>query len=138
MLCLYNHRFVCYANAGTNLLFSSQLVTMFLSTLPDNYGGLNILRQLATVQPSYVGNLKDLWGTVAQNTEIQKWTDDNIQQDTCEWIEELYDTILHLLGQNANMQTNWYNMFNCKVTITYECCTSSEHKSQNIRSDIIL
>ena len=73
---------------------------------------------------------------MAQHTEGQKWTNDNIQQDTCEWIEKLYYTILNLLGQN--MRTNWYNMFNFQVTNTYECCTNSEHKSQNITSDIIL
>ena len=40
MLRLSNPSNVCYANAGTNLLFSSPLVTRFLSALPDNNAGL--------------------------------------------------------------------------------------------------
>ena len=42
MLCLYNPSNVCYANAGTNLLFSSPLVTMFLSTLPAIFQTITI------------------------------------------------------------------------------------------------
>ena len=137
MLCLSNPSNVCYANAGTNLLFSSPLVTRFLSALPDNNAGLNIVTQLATLAPNSVGNLKDLWKTVAQNTQF-KCNNDSIQEDTCEWIEALYNTIWKLLGQNGNMQTNWYNLFNCNFIITYECCNNSDHKSQDITSDIIL
>ena len=137
MLHLSNPRYVCYANAGTNLLFSSPLVTRFLSALPDNNAGLNIVTQLATLEPSSVGNLKDLRKTVGQNTEL-KWNNDSIQEDTCEWIEALYNTIWQLLEHNGNMQTNWYNLFNCHFIITYECCNNSNHKSKAIISDIIL
>ena len=131
MLHLSSPRYVYYANASTNLLFSRPLVTRFLSALPDNIAGLNIVTQLATLAPNSVGNLKDLWKTVAQNTQF-KCNNDSIQEDTCEWIEALYNTIWKLLGQNGNMQTNWYNLFNCNFITTYECCNNSNHKSQNI------
>ena len=36
------------------------------------------------------------------------------------------------------MQTNWDNLFTCNFIITYECCNNSNHKSQDITSDIIL
>ena len=127
---------VCYVNAGTNLLFSSPLVTRFLSALPDNNAGVNIVSQLATLEPYSVGNLKDLWKTVAENTQF-KCNTDSIQEDTSEWIEALYNTIWQLLGQNGNMQTNWYNLFNWDYIITYECCNNSDHKSKDITSNII-
>ena len=92
MLLLSNPSNVCYANAGTNLLFSSPLMTRFLSALPDNNAGLNIVRQLATLEPYSVGNLKDLRKTVAENTQF-KWNIDSIQEDTSEWITALYNTI---------------------------------------------
>ena len=128
---------MCYANVGTNLLFSSPLVTRFLSALPDNNAGLNIVRQLATLEPYSVGNLKDLRKTVAENTEF-KCNNNSIKEDTSEWITALYYTIWQLLDQNGNMQTNWYNLFNFNSTITYECCNNSVHKSEDITSDIIL
>ena len=71
MLRLSNPSNVCYANAGTNLLFSSPLVTRFLSALPDNNAGLNIVRQLATLEPYSVGNLKDLRKTVAEISQFK-------------------------------------------------------------------
>ena len=74
---------------------------------------------------------------MAENTPF-KCNDDSIQEDTCEWIEALYNTIWKLLGQNGNMQTNWYNLFNCNFITTYECCNNSNHKSQNISSNNIL
>ena len=58
MFHLYNPMFVCYANAGTNLLFSSPLVTMFLSTLPDNIAELNIVTHLAKLASNSVVALK--------------------------------------------------------------------------------
>ena len=137
MLHIYNPRHVCYVNASTSLLFSSPLVTRFLSALPDNIAELNIATCLATLAHNSVGNLKDLQKTVAENTPF-KCNDDSIQEDTCEWIEALYNTIWKLLGQNGNMQTNWYNLFNCNFIITYECCNNSDHKSQDITSNIIL
>ena len=60
MLRLSNPRNVCYANAGTNLLFSSPLVTTFLSALPENNAELNIVKQLATLTPNSVGHLAKL------------------------------------------------------------------------------
>ena len=137
MLHLSNPGNVCYANAGTNLLFSSPLVTRFLSALPDNNAGLNIVTQLATLEPYSVGNLKDLRKTVAENTQF-KCNNDSIQEDTSEWITALYNTIWQLLGQNGNMQTNWYNLFNWNSTITFECCVDSDHKSKDITTNVIL
>ncbi len=137
MLRLSNPSNVCYANAGTNLLFSSPLVTMFLSALPENNAELNIVRQLATLAPNSVGNLAELQKTVAENTQF-KCNNDSIQEDTSEWITALYNTIWQLLGQNGNMQTNWYNLFNWDSIITYECCNNSDHKSKDITSNIIL
>ena len=83
MLHLSNPSNVCYANAGTNLLFSSPLVTTFLSALPENNEELNIVRQLATLAPNSVGNLADLRKTVAENTQF-KCNNDSIQEDTSE------------------------------------------------------
>ena len=68
MLCLYNPWHVCYANAGTNLLFSSPLVTKFLSTLPDNTANLNIVTGLATLASNSVGDLTNLREKVTENT----------------------------------------------------------------------
>ena len=69
MLRLYNPRNVCYANAGTNLLFSSPLVTTFLSTLPDNIADLNIVTGLAKLTSNFVGDLKNLQNKVTEKIE---------------------------------------------------------------------
>ena len=107
MLRLYNPSSVCYANAGMNLLLSSPLVTRFLSTLPDNNAGLNIVRKLATLQPNSVGNLEDLQKTVTDNNNTSlDFNNPNIQEDTFVWIHALYATIWQLLGQNVIVQTN--------------------------------
>ena len=138
MLRLSNPSNVCYANAGTNLLFSSPLVTTFLSALPENNAELNIVRKLATLAPNSVGNLADLRKTVTDNNTSLNFNNPNIQEDTSEWIHALYQTILQLLGQNGNMQTNWYNLFNWNSTITFECCADSDHKSEHITTNIII
>ena len=36
------------------------------------------------------------------------------------------------------MQTNWYNLFNWNSTITFEFCADSDHKSEQITTNIIL
>ena len=128
---------MCYGNGSTNLLFSSPLVTTFLSALPENNAELNIIKQLATLTPNSVGNLAELRKTVAENTQF-KCNNDSIQEDTSEWITALYNTIWQLLGQNGNMQTNWYNLFNWNSTITFECCVDSDHKSEDITTNVIL
>ncbi len=138
MLRLSNPSNVCYANAGTNLLFSSPLVTRFLSALPDNNAGLNIVRQLATLVPYSVGNFKDLQKTVTDNNTSLDFNDPNIQEDTSEWIHALYATIWQLLGQNVVVQTNWYNLFNWNSTITFECFVDSDHNSEDITTNVIL
>ena len=137
MLRLSNPSNVCYANAGTNLLFSSPLVTTFLSALPENNAELNIVKQLATLTPNSVGNLAELRKTVAENTQF-KCNNDSIQEDTSEWIHALYETIWQLLDQNVNMQTNWCNLFNWNSTITFQCCADSDHKSEDITTNVIL
>ena len=129
MLRLENPSNVCYANAGMNLLLSSPLVTRFLSTLPKNNAELDIVRRVATLEPNSVGNLKDLRKTVTENT-IYYFNDDTKKEDTCEWIDALYDTIQSLLDHNIDMQTYWCNLFKWNSTITYECCDNRSHESQ--------
>ena len=68
MLRLENPMHVCYANAGTNFLFSSPLVTTFLSTLPDNISDLNIVIGLAKLTSNFIGDLKNLRNKVTEKT----------------------------------------------------------------------
>ena len=92
MLRLENPDNVCYANAGTNALLSSPFVTRFLSSLPNNNVQLNTVRKLARIQPNQITNLTELRGIVAQNTN-KDFNQDNRQQDVCEWIDALQNTI---------------------------------------------
>ena len=36
------------------------------------------------------------------------------------------------------MQTNWCNLFNWNSTITFQCCDNTDHKSEEITTNIIL
>jgi len=92
MLRLENPDNLCYANAGTSALLSSPCVTRFLSSLPNNNVQLNTLQQLARIQPNQITNLTELRSIVAQNTN-NDFNQDNRQQDVCEWIDALHNTI---------------------------------------------
>ena len=48
---LINQSAVCYANAGTNVIFSSPHVTSFMAALPQCGGLLNIMWNLAQAMP---------------------------------------------------------------------------------------
>ena len=125
MLHLENPDNVCYANAGTNALLSSPCVTRFLSSLPNNNVLLNTLWQLARIQPNQITNLTELRGIVAQNTN-NDFNQDNRQQDVCEWIEDLQNTIeKKLMG---NLQKDFIDLFRIESTITFKCYQN--HKSQ--------
>ena len=125
MLRLENPDNVCYANAGTNALLSSPCVTRFLSSLPNNNIQLDTLRQLARIQPNQITNLTELRGMVAQSTN-KDFNQDNRQQDVCEWIEDLQNTIeKKLMG---NLQKDFIDLFRIESTITFKCYQN--HKSQ--------
>ena len=126
MLRLENPDNVCYANAGTNALLSSPCVTRFLSSLPNNNVLLNTLRQLARIQPNQITNLSELRGIVAQNTN-KDFNQDNRQQDVCEWIEDLQNTIETKL--KGDLQKDFSDFFQMESTITFKCYWN--HQSQN-------
>ena len=125
MLRLENPDNVCYANAGTNALLSSPFVTRFLSSLPNNNVQLNTVRKLARTQPNQITNLTELRGIVAQNTN-KDFNQDNRQQDVCEWIEDLQNTIETKL--KGDLQKDFSDFFQMESTITYKCYRN--HKSQ--------
>ena len=125
MLRLENPDNVCYANAGTNALLSSPFVTRFLSSLPNNNVQLNTVRKLARIQPNQITNLTELRGIVAQNTN-KDFNQDNRQQDVCEWIEDLQNTIETKL--KGDLQKDFSDFFQMEITITSKCYEN--HKSQ--------
>merc|ERR1712082_108109 len=124
MLRLENPDNVCYANAGTNALLSSLFVTRFLSSLPKNNVQLNNVRQLARIQLNQITNLTELWGIVAQNTN-NDFNQDNRQQDVCEWIEALQNTIETKL--KGDLQKDFSDFWRMESTITLKCYQN--HKS---------
>ena len=125
MLRLENPDNVCYANAGTNALLSSPFVTRFLFSLPNNNVQLNTVRKLARNQPNQITNLTELRGIVAQNTN-KDFNQDNRQQDVCEWIEDLQNTIETKL--KGDLQKDFSDFFQMESTITFKCYQN--HKSQ--------
>ena len=125
MLRLENPDNVCYANAGTNALLSSPCVTRFLSSLPNNNVKLNTVRQLARIQPNQITDLTELRGIVAQNTN-NDFNQDNRQQDVCEWIEALQNTIETNL--KGDLQKDFSDFFRMESTITFKCYQN--HQSQ--------
>ena len=105
--------------------------------MPDNIADLNIVTGLAKLGRNSVGDPRNLWNKLTQNTDFN-FNNDSIQEDTCQWIEALYNIILMLQSQNVNMQINWYNLFNSDFITTYECCYNSNLKSQDLSSHYIL
>ena len=119
-LSLVNPLNVCYANAGTNVLISSPAVSSFMAALPDSEGLLEIVKTLALTSPNTYTDLGDLRRTVAAHVDIvTNFENVKIQQDACEWIIALYQTIETQL--NGDLKDRFIAMFKIQLRITYQC-----------------
>ena len=113
LLKLENNWSVCYSNAGTNVPMSIPHVTTFLANLPRTGGLVNTVQQLACLQPKVLTNLSELRTTVAAQADIEtNFDNETVQQDACEWIMALYQTIASML--NGELKDNFIAML--KIT----------------------
>ena len=121
---------VCYSNAGTNVLMSSPHVTTFLANLPHTGGLVNTVQRLACLQPKVLTNLSELRTTVAAQAGIEtNFDNENVQQDACEWIMALYQTIASML--NGELKDNFISMFKITTTVIYECSHLQHHSEKS-------
>merc|ERR1711867_360566 len=93
--------------------------------LPINNVELNNVQKHARIIPNQITNLTELRGIVAQNTN-KDFNQDNRQQDVCEWIEDLQNTIETKL--KGDLQTDFSDFFQMESTNTFKCYRN--HKSQ--------
>ena len=125
---LINQSSVCYANAATNVIFSSPHVTSFMATLPQGGGILNIMRSLAQAMPKESQNLQELRRTVDDLVEGKNYSNDYCQQDASEWILSLNDAIKSQL--NTALKDHFKSLYNTNLQYTYNCSLHS-HKGIN-------
>ena len=126
-LCLINPSQVCYANAGTNVLFSSPHVTNFMATLPQCGGILNIMQSLAQAMPKESQNLLELRRTVDLVEGEKKYSNDYCQQDASEWISSLNNAIQSQL--NTALKDHFKSLYSTNIQYTYSCSCHSHVKA---------
>ena len=126
MVKLYNaSRTWCYANAGTNALFSAPAVNDLLLRLPPGAKGLlNILKGLVSVRPEEgAKSLQALHMRLTSLVPAATFTDANRQQDAAEWITTLVDAATKDLGnlRQVQLQREWCSLFRITTVEDLQC-----------------
>ena len=126
MVKLFNEsQTLCYANAGTNALFSAPLINALLHRLPPNTKGLiSILKRLSTVLPDEgPKSIQALHQRLLELVPAATFADTKRQQDSAEWITTLVEAITTDLGNLylPELQREWDDLFRITTVDDLQC-----------------
>ena len=126
MVKLFNEsQTLCYANAGTNALFSAPSFNAFLRHIPPSTKGLlSILKRLSTVQPDEgPKSIQALHQRLLELVPAATFADTKRQQDSAEWITTLLEAITTGLGDLhlPELQREWDDMFSITTVEDLKC-----------------
>ena len=126
MVKLFNEsQTLCYANAGTNALFSAPSFNAFLRHIPPSTKGLlSILKRLSTVQPDEgPKSIQALHQRLLELVPAATFADTKRQQDSAEWITTLLEAITTGLGDLhlPELQREWDDMFRITTVEDLKC-----------------
>ena len=111
---------LCYANAGTNLLFSSPAVSRFLAELPPLQGLGKVVREIARAFPGRVLSLEWVRHYLAEVVPAAEvFLNDHRQEDSNEWVVTLIEGISNVLS--VPLQRQWEQLFTMEIGAQYRC-----------------